>query len=464
MTSSAIVIGYNIENQFRNTSPFFSENGKQVSNVNLNARLVAKLLTQSYRSDVPGGNLAPHVANNPRSLTQDPEFLALNPIFRDFVFNAEPGGLVVPLGNSDVASLLWQWIRTDESAISFLAGNPDPFGMVINVFYKNLALDTDLKIESFPKADLTTFVPNNSVPRPGFGTLDLRPYSHDLLDTALQIRRGDPKSKSVWDPTRIPAQFVSSGAQSIGQRFLLGVTDLPSAKRFGLNTVTLIGSDGNEVNAIDEDISSSISSFVEDPSSGMLVRPSTPSEILGYPLSTLTYAVTSPCTQTAEAVGDYASFLNYAINQGQIPGEQTGQLPGGYLPLSAEMKERAQGSISFLQSAEVQLNCPEITPLEVTEPEPDDQPGGTSESEPSAQIPSADLGDLTTPIVIPSTIDTESPEVALPTGARNTVAYRTTSQLSGLPLVSNLLLSAAFLGLPSILIGNAAHRRSNRRS
>jgi ABC-type phosphate transport system substrate-binding protein len=451
VASSAIVIAYNIENQFLNTSQFFSENGKQASSLKLNARLLAKLLTQSYRSDVPGGNLAPHVANNPRSLRQDPEFLALNPRFADFVNNAEPGGLVVPLGSSDVASLLWQWVRADDNAVSFLAGNPDPYGMVINSYYKNLALNTDLEIESFPKADLTMFVPSIFVPEPGFSTLDYRPYSHDLFDTALMLRRADPKSRSIWDTTRTPAQFVSPGAQPTGQRFLMGVTDLPSAKRFGLNTVTLVRSDGSEVNAIDEDISAALSSFVEDPSSKMLVRPSAPSAFPGYPLSTLTYAVTSPCTQTADAVGEYASFLEYATTGGQTIGSETGQLPEGYLPLSVELKQKAQDSISVLKSPGIQVNCPEITTLE---------PENPADNEPTAQSPTSDVEESP----VSSTADGDTPEVAEPKAIRNTIAYRTTTQLSGSPLFSNLLLSAAFLGLPSFLIGNAAQRRSGQKS
>ena len=455
VTSSAIVIAYNIENQFKSNSSFYSENGKQVESLKLNARLVAKLLTQSYRNDVPGGNSAAHIANNPRSLRQDPEFLTLNPRFRDFVFNSEPGGLVVPLGNSDVASLLWQWVRSDENAVSFLAGEPDSNGMVINSYYKNLELDTDLGIESFPKADLTTFMPNNSVPPPGFSTLDLRPYSNDLFEAALQLRRADPKSKSVWDPSRLPPQFVSSGAQSIGQRFLLGVTDLPSAKRFGLNTVTLVNSDGSEVDAIDEDITTAISSFVADSSSGMMVRPSSSAAIQGYPLSTVTYAVTSPCTQTAAAVSDYASFLEYGTNEGQVLGEDTGELPEGYLPLSAELKQKAQESVLLLRSAGIQLNCPEITPLDPGEPYvPDDE---DFVFEPY-QYSFGDSSFGTT------TSSGNSPAIIGGTQAtRNTIAYRSTTELSGSPLASNLLLSSLFLGLPSFVIGNAAHRRSSRK-
>lgn len=440
VTTSAIVVAFNIENQFKNTSQYFSENGKLVTSLKLNARLMAKLLTQSYRSDVPGGNLAAHVANNPRSLRHDPEFLALNPRFRDFVNNAEPGGMVVTLGSSDIASMVWAWIRSDASARAFLAGTPDQYGMVLNKYYKNLGLSTDLGIETFPKADLTTYRSNNSVPAPGFGTLDLRPYSNDLLEGALQVRRADPRAKSVWDPTKTPAQFVSGGAQTIGQRFLLAITDLPSAKRFGLSMATLVNADGSEKSPTESNIATSISSKVQDPTSGMFVSPADSAVDAGYPLSTLTYAVTNPCTQTATAVTDYADFLQFATGDGQISGEGVGQLPEGYIPLTNSLKQSAQDSIARLRAADIQVNCPVIPPVD-------------------PEVPPI------TPIEEPQ-IDNNFPEIDGGTenggSSKNTIAYRTKTELSSSPLLSNLLISSALLGFPAFVIGNLSNRRKSK--
>lgn len=440
VTSSAIVVAFNIENQFKNTSQYFSENGKLVTSLKLNARLMAKLLTQSYRSDVPGGNIVSHVANNPRSLRHDPEFLALNPRFRDFVNNAEPGGMVVTLGSSDVASLVWAWIRSDSSARAFLAGTPDQYGMVLNKYYKNLGLSTDLGIETFPKADLTNYRSNNSVPAPGFGTLDLRPYANDLFESALQVRRADSKAKSIWDPSKIPAQFVSGGAQTIGQRFLLAITDLPSAKRFGLSLATLVGSDGSEKNPTAENIATSISAKVQDPTSGMLVSPSEPAADSGYPLSTLTYAVTNPCTQTATAVSNYADFLAFATGPGQTLGEAVGQLPEGYLPLANALKQAAQDSIARLRSADIQVDCPVIPPVD---------PGVAPTTPPTNTV--IDPG-------FPA-IDGGTEPVA---AAKNVIAYRTKTELNTSPLITNLLISSALLGFPAFVIGNLSIRRKSK--
>jgi hypothetical protein len=440
VATSAIVVAFNIENQFKNTSPYFGENGKVVTSLKLNPRLLAKLLTQSYRADVPGGNTKTHVKNNPRSLRHDPEFLALNPKFRDFVNNAEPGGIVVALGSSDVAAMVWAWIRSDASARAFLAGEPDQYGMVLNKYYGNLELNSDLGIETFPKADLSYFRPNNSVPDPGFGTLDLRPYSNDLFEAAIQVRRADPKAKSIWDPTKIPAQFVSGGPQTIGQRFILAITDLPSAKRFGLNLATLISPAGAELNANASSISDAIIARTEDPATGMLVAPADPSQSPGYPLSTLTYAVTNACTQSAAAVTDYANFLEFATGAGQVSGESIGQLPEGYVPLSGALQARASDSIARLRAPDLQLDCPVIPPIDPGEPPVE---------------PNVDPVDPGFPDLGPT--PTEPGQ-----SARNTIVYRTKTELSGSPLLTNLMLSSTFLGLPAFLIGSLSNRRKAR--
>jgi hypothetical protein len=76
--------------------------------------------------------------------------------------------------------------------------------MVINKFYLSLDLENDLEIESFPKADLSTFRPNQFTPESGFSTLDMRPYTIDMLDAALAARRGDSRSQTDWDTFLTP--------------------------------------------------------------------------------------------------------------------------------------------------------------------------------------------------------------------------------------------------------------------
>jgi hypothetical protein len=133
----------------------------QVSDVRLDARLVAKLLTQSYVSGIdPGADIsvifedhkpclamtgrictvagfAPWAAKTEFSdLFADPEFQALNPGFSytlpgqglgnpNSTFD-DLGSLVVSSTASDPIAVLWQWILADPQAKSFLDGCPDP--------------------------------------------------------------------------------------------------------------------------------------------------------------------------------------------------------------------------------------------------------------------------------------------------------------------------------------------------
>ena len=72
---------------------------------------MAKLLTQSYVRATPVGN--PAVQGNPQVITSDPDFIALNPEFAALGYTT-PADALVPLGDSDEAELLWQWIDADD--------------------------------------------------------------------------------------------------------------------------------------------------------------------------------------------------------------------------------------------------------------------------------------------------------------------------------------------------------------
>lgn len=214
VAQSALVIAYNIDYNLAGNSTRIAQNGRPVTNLKLSPRLVAKLLTQSYKNDVPNGNNQSYLATNPRSLRHDPEFLELNPEFKDFLNSSEPDGMLLPLGNSDAFAQVWNWLKADTDARAFLSGAPDPWGMVINRYYADLNILDDTTINSFPKADQSTYREADYIPAPGFGSFELRPYVSDLAEGAKKVRRGDTGIKIFWDTTRAPAAFVSSGLQS----------------------------------------------------------------------------------------------------------------------------------------------------------------------------------------------------------------------------------------------------------
>lgn len=446
VANSAVVVAFNIEKNFKSDSPLVSQNGSLVTDLKLNARLIAKLLTQSYRADVPGGNTQEHVKDNPRSIVSDPEFIQLNPDFEYFQRGIEPGGLLVALGASDSTALVWRWLQNDPSAKAFLQGTPDQWGMKLNKFYSSLELASDSEIESFPKADLSTYRPNSTTPEPGFSTLDMRPYSHDMLDAAAAARRGDSKSKTIWDPNKLPPTFSSAGAQPIGQRFMLAITDLPAAQKFGLGVATLVNSSGQESIPDDASLNAAVSAMPTDPSTGMLYNDGKSIKGSAYPWTSLTYAVVNVCTQTSKALSEYSSMLNYAVGSGQISGEAQGMLPYGYVPLSDNLKAKAKSAAKALTSSTVAKDCPSNEVPEEVKPTPTPTPTPTT----TAVEP-----------VDPGPGPVEPVEPVDPGAGPRADSFKTLAE--GSPVSSTLVLASLIFGFPGLLLGQLLLAKSRKR-
>lgn len=440
VANSAVVVAFNIEKNFKSDSPLVSQNGSLVTELKLNARLVTKLLTQSYRNDVPGGNTQEHVKDNPRSIINDPEFIALNPDFEFFQRGIEPGGLVVALGASDSTALVWRWLQNDPTANAFLKGTADQWGMKLNKFYSTLELATDFEIESFPKADLSTYRPNSNTPEPGFSTLDMRPYSHDMLDAASAARRGDPKSKTVWDPNKIPAAFASGGAQPIGQRFMLAITDLPAAERYGLGVATLVNSTGQESKPTISTMNAAVSAMPVDANTGILYNDGKSVKGTAYPWTSLTYAVVNVCTQTSKALSEYSSMLNYAVGAGQITGEAQGMLPYGYVPLQASLASKAKAAAKSLTTSTVAKDCPSNEVPEEEKPTPTPTP--TEE--------------------VPGPVDPIEPvDPVEPGSGPRADSFKTLAE--GSSMSSSVVLASLIFGFPGLLLGQILLARARKR-
>ena len=360
---SALTIAFNINYFIKGGSDLSYKDGQQVTDVTLNARLVAKLLTQSYQDDVANGANQSYLSTNPKSIRQDPEFLALNPEFEEFVNSAAPNGLLVPIGNEDVIAELWKWIKSDESANEFLAGTPDENGMIVNRYDRNLDINNDDAINSFPKADLSTFKEYDYVPDPGFGTFELRPYVADFHDGGVRAYRGDAGIKTFWDVNKTPPVFVSPGAQLLGRRFMLTVTDVVTAKRLGLSTARLINPNGQAVLPTTEAINSAVSEFADSNVPGVVVSTQTLTKNESYPLSTITYAAVDICRATISELKSYKSLLSYVIADGQNVGSGVGQIPVGYVPLGDTQLASAKKSLAVISK---EINSPVCTEHQAT--------------------------------------------------------------------------------------------------
>ena len=359
VSESALVIAYNIdENVPSSTAPNYALNGTAVPKLVLTPRLIAKLLTQSYKSDVPGSAIPAVMKNNPVSLRNDPEFLRLNPDFKSFPNNSAPDGLMVALGATDAASQVWDWLRSDADARDFLNGVSDPNGMVINPTYKALGLGTDTTVDSYPKADLSTGTAQSSSPASGYGTLDLRPYTLDMDDAATRTLKADAGIKLVWDNTKSPPAFGANGAQPPGARFELSLTDSSSAALYGLQTAEIVDSAGNSIPATTSTVTAGVASMVASGTPGVLINDPNAIKSGAYPLSMLTYAAVNICGSSMSALKAYKGFLNFADGAGQDPGDTPGDLPPGYIPLNSSLLAQDRVAVKAIGAEISSPQCP----------------------------------------------------------------------------------------------------------
>ncbi|MEV7285203.1 hypothetical protein AB0O01_11680 [Streptomyces sp. NPDC093252] len=326
-----------------------------VRDMNLSPRLVAKMLTHSYVSDVPWTAPAPEqVRGNPMTYLNDPEFRRLNPDFPEV--RGAASSLMVPIGNSDTARLVWNWLQSDPEARAFLAGEPDPDGMRVNSSFQELELDRNAGLNQYPKVDPTVApaVGNSAAAPLNYTLLDLAPYTNDLHDGAVRARRGNNNRTISWaqGDAGVPAKLVND-APWPGRRTVMAVVDVASAERYGLPTAALRNADGTFVEPSTDSLLAGVDAM-EPSAADPTVLDADPARAKGgaYPLTAVTYAAAS-VDQDEAARTAYAEFIRYAAGPGQTPGLSAGELPHGYAPLPESLRTRARAAADDLERGAV---------------------------------------------------------------------------------------------------------------
>ncbi len=308
--------------------------GTRLDTINLTPRLLAKALTQSYPFDLAFG-AATNVAGNPFDMSRDPDFIAVNPDIKPQgytqLFPNSIGRMFVTAGLSDSADTVWRYILSDADARNFLAGKPDPWGMVLNAKYRGISLPTN----SFPRADLGCTIPSN-VPT-GFDlpncTLDVYPYAGSFGSAARAVSRGESGRRDVARAGAVNSYGLSPN-QQFGERSLLGLTDTSSAARYDQVTIALRNKAGAFVTPTRASMSAAVSHMVED-SAGVSSSPTSPRRT--RPPTRSRWSRTPRASRrglTANQRADYSRLLMFAASQGQVPGTAAGNLPEGYVPLT----------------------------------------------------------------------------------------------------------------------------------
>ncbi|MGW4898789.1 hypothetical protein ACWEQL_42205, partial [Kitasatospora sp. NPDC004240] len=336
---SGLAISFVVESQSYSLTPpeTRQKDGQRIHEMNLTPRLVAKLLTQSYRYAVnPGDPEVP--AGNPLDLTSDPEFLDLNPQFKTLYFPSRIPDLLLPTGDSDAAMLLWLWLKSDPEAAAFLRGEVSAkWKDAVNPAW--LRDDFTLPMPNYPKPDgYCQNFPDDPTDRPAWCNLDAHPYANTMLEAGRSAARGDTLAKSVWDATTTPGSLKKGAPQAQGLRGVLALTTTAQAARYGLSTARLRNAKGEFIAPDDASMLAMAGSGTAVGSSGVPVVMPTAEVTGGYPLTSITYAATVPSALDAESGKSYAALLRYAMGEGQVPGVAAGRLAEGYVPLPEALR------------------------------------------------------------------------------------------------------------------------------
>lgn len=389
LTVSGTVIGFNLERLPRVIFPAGQQpsaevlaqeralSGIRVAQLNLTPRLVAKLLTQSYRTQVEIAASNPGYAwasANPQQVGVDEDFLRFNPELRLLRTDSKNmGGFVAPSPGSDAAKALWEWVLADPEARQWLAGAPDPWGMRVNPYFTTSAAQNpqgaafgDPVPDTYPKSDPYCYqgppVGSLKVVPPPLCGLDWLPYAGSLRDAARAARAATDGARTEVNQSAASSDQVykRDQPQALGQRAILAVTDTPSAAQYGLQTARLsrAGDDGEERRFIAADeagLAAGARSLVERGVPGFLEPDPAHAPEGAYPLTAITYAAVQPTRLDDPGRVEYAAFVDYAAGEGQVRGFDYGKLPAGYEPLAAPLRAQAVGAaqrIRTLKAAE----------------------------------------------------------------------------------------------------------------
>jgi hypothetical protein len=331
----------------RNMPPEYADAAmSRFSSVNLTPRLLAKLLSYSYRSAIPvGADMSYLKGTNPYNITEDPDFLAAND--KEWASQELSGpaiaDVIMPQGRSDAARAVWAYIGADADARDFLASKPDPWGMIVNPYYSTDATVNptqtpfSLDRDDFPKADPIEVAPRNQGP---MNLVTWRPYASDLGTIAYLTLRGDGLLLGTWDAFAVPVAKYNKGARMLpGNQALLGVTSASAAERYQVVTASLRNPSNQfvaptEASMRAASVSMSSSDAVRKVFSLDLTSEAAKGNTEAYPLTLPVYAANNPAKTDPTLRSAYAAFIRYAVSSAaQTPGVDVGQLPAGYVPL-----------------------------------------------------------------------------------------------------------------------------------
>jgi len=254
----------------------------RIENLVVSPRLVARLVTNS----------------SVETFVRDRELLNINPTVR-FPTNGI-NRILVRAERNAATTILTSWMSADPEAQKFLA-DTDTWRVRLNASYVGY-----------------------SYPRDAFELVD--------NDPGYLPRQGQ---KSIATRMFYGVSPTGTQAEPTSARGVIGIVDLPTAKRFGLQVAGLLMPNGSVVQVTEDSILRGIAD-AEVSAAGTLVADPTPEDPLAYPMIKVDYAMVPKTFDTEEKIADVRRVLSYAVGDGQSI------LPSGYVNLPDAMRAKTR--------------------------------------------------------------------------------------------------------------------------
>jgi hypothetical protein len=424
-------------------APASEHTGYLSTAIKLSPRVLARALSQSYEWDLPAYAPVAHsngpawAARNPVNMTTDPQFQALNPeVVPDNRFATAPLGTV---DHSAYYQQIWQWLQGDKTTSQWLDG-VSKSAVTVDPVYESQKLGTPPAIDSLPRsAPCATFVVGDPPGPEQKCSTDVNPYVNDFDVASADVLAGNPLTYSDnWDenvtsPTGTQGYWDKNSVEPPGGTWEWTVDGTPDTAAYGLVPAQLCNDSGSScVGPTTASVRAAVNNAKPDSDGLLQVNPASPGAG-AYPLTEVIYAAVR-ADMPPDQLTDYANFLSFAAGQGQTPGQASGDLPAGFLPLTSGLQAQASAAVAKLRfiagggsptgtptTSSSSSSSPSSTPTSggpstgAPATGSNTQPAGTSTTAPAstpnptsgasaAPAVSANDGTPTGPVIVPPTI------------------------------------------------------------
>lgn len=311
---------------------------EQENEIHLNARILAKLVTESYYAPPD-----PNVEGNPQSMLSDPEFLELNPGLAERLPSAtQIDNPILVQGSPDLVYEVTRYIASDPEAVAWLGGKADPWGMHVNPYYEG---------DKWPVPNAQFEIrdpyewkddPRECEPKPVMEQVGQ--FVYDLASVADAMVNRQPQDYSVC---KVVGQggdnfaWAHSERQLLGQRAMLSIMDLPSATAYQFPLAALENHAGKFVAPSNDSLKSALSVATLDKATGTLAANLQSTSPTAYPGLMPVYAAAPTHGLTKTEASRYSAMIRWMSTTGQTYGDAAGELPAGYLSLPQSLRAQA---------------------------------------------------------------------------------------------------------------------------